>query len=52
MARLRKDLPVLSGVPHGSILGTLLLFIYVNELPQMTNTSSVAMYADDANIVL
>ena len=40
-------LPVLSGVPLGSILGPLLLLVYVNDLPHsISGESTVAMFAD------
>jgi hypothetical protein len=40
---------VLSGVPQGSVLGPLLFLIYVNEIPDIIE-SSVKMFADDTKL--
>ena len=45
-------LPVVSGVPQGSILDPLLFVLYINELPSVAKNTKVALFADDAKCFL
>ena len=37
-------------VPHGSIFGSLLFFLYINDNPQALSNSHTYLYADDTSI--
>ena len=43
---------VLSGVPQGSILGSLLFILFINDMPLSCVSSEMGLFADDAKIYM
>ena len=49
--RITKKLPVMTGEPQGSILGTFLFLAYIKDLPAVCSTKSkIAIFADDTSL--
>ena len=48
---LSDQLPVLTGVPQGSILGPILLTVYLNDLLKSFDPDHILAYADDVTLI-
>ena len=46
-----EELPIDAWVPHGSVLGPLSFFIYIHDLPLVSNVFEMIMFPDETILV-